>query len=115
MVAIIHNKKVIRSCTLDQLKSQYSQDEEIHLQTSPGNYQKIIKNISSYDEYYIDGHKLVIKTKKAERILHEILHIIKNTGEKLIYVDVQKPTLEEVFRALTKDVKAQRGFLTKNE
>jgi ABC-2 type transport system ATP-binding protein len=112
-VAIIHNKKIIKNCTIDELKSEYSKGEEIHIQTSPGDYSKIIKNISSYDQYYVDGHKLVIKTQNAEGILHEILHIIQRANEKLIYVDVQRPTLEEVFRSLTKDVKAQREFLTK--
>ncbi len=110
-VAIIHNKKIIRSCTIDELKTRYSPDEEIHLQTNPGDYKTIIKNISSYDDYYTDNNRLVIKTTKAERILHEILHIIENTGEKLVYVDVQRPTLEEVFQSLTRDVGAQKGFL----
>ncbi len=112
-VAILHNKKIIKMGTLNQIKKQYSEDEEIHIQTFPGDYKTIIKNIDSYDEYYIENNKLVIKTKKAERVLHEILHIIENTGEKLLYVDVQRPTLEEVFQSLTKDVNAQRGFLRK--
>ena len=112
-VAILHNKKIIRNGTLNQIKKQYSEDEEIHIQTFPGDYKTIIKNIDSYDEYYIENNKLVIKTKKAERVLHEILHIIENTGEKLLYVDVQRPTLEEVFQSITKDVNAQRGFLRK--
>jgi ABC-2 type transport system ATP-binding protein len=108
-VAIIHNKKIIRNCTINELKSSYSNNEEIHIQTFPGDYSKIIKNISSYDHYYIDGHKLVIKTQIAERVLHEILHIIQRTGEKLIYVDVQKPTLEEVFKSIIRNLK-KRSF-----
>jgi ABC-2 type transport system ATP-binding protein len=112
-VAIIHNRKIIKNCSLKRLKEEYSRDQEIHIQTTPGDYRTIIKNISSYDEYYLKGHKLVIKTPKAERVLHEILHIIENIGEKLEYVDVQRPTLEEVFQSLTKDVVAKRGFLDK--
>ena len=72
-----------------------------------------VKNISQYDTYYVDGSRLVIRAKNAERILHEILHIIENTKDKLIYVDVQRPTLEEVFQSLTKDVGAQKDFLRK--
>ncbi len=95
------------------MKEEYSKDQEIHIQTTPGDYKTIIKNISSYDEYYMKGHKLVIKTPKAEKVLHEILHIIENTGEKLEYVDVHGPTLEEIFQAVTKDVVAKRGFLNR--
>ncbi len=111
IVSILHNKKIIKACSIDELKTSYSKEDEIHLQTDSGNYEKIIKNISAHKEHYIDNNKLVIKTENAERLLHEILHIIENTHDKLLYVDVQRPTLEEVFRALTKDVDAQRGFL----
>ena len=37
-VAILHNKKIIRAGALNQLKKQYSEDEEIHIQTFPGDY-----------------------------------------------------------------------------
>jgi len=112
-VAILHNKSMIRSGTLDELKEEYSSSEEIHLQTKNQDYRTIVKNISQYDTYYVDGSRLVIRAKNAERILHEILHIIENTKDKLIYVDVQRPTLEEVFQSLTKDVGAQKDFLRK--
>ncbi len=110
-VAILHNKKIIRNNTLDELKTEYSGSDEIHLQTLSQNYGLYLKNISQYDEYYIDNNRLVIKARDAEKILHEIIHIIENTNDKLLYVDVQKPTLEEVFQGLTKDVGAQKDFL----
>ncbi len=113
LVAILHNRKILRRCTIDELKTSYSKEDEIHLQIESGDYEKIIKNISTHKEHYIDNNKLVIKTDKAERLLHEILHIIENTKDRLIYVDVQRPTLEEVFRALTQDVTEQKGFLTR--
>tara|TARA_Y100000310_G_C20656388_1_gene802194 strand:- start:1179 stop:2129 length:951 start_codon:yes stop_codon:yes gene_type:complete len=111
MVSIVHNRKIIKSCSLEDLRNNYSKDEEIHLQTTPGDYETIIKNVSSYDQYSIEDHKLVIKTTEAEKILHEILHIIENAGEKLIYVDVERPTLEEIFQSLTKDISKRRAFL----
>ncbi len=110
-VAILHNKVILRCGTLDELKDEYSSSEEIHIQTKSQDYKIIIKNISQYDSYYTDNNKLVIRAKNAERILHEILHIIENTKDKLIYADIQKPTLEEVFQSLTKDVGAQKDFL----
>jgi len=110
-VAILHHKKIIKNCSIDKLKTDYSEGDEIHLQTQAGDYETIMKNISSYDDYYVADHKLIIKTTHAEKILHEILHIIENTNQRLIYVDVQRPTLEEVFESLTKDVIAQKDFL----
>tara|TARA_Y100000310_G_scaffold300411_1_gene336067 strand:- start:120 stop:1064 length:945 start_codon:yes stop_codon:yes gene_type:complete len=104
-IAILHNKKIIRSCSMEELRKEYTDDEEIHLQTCPGNYDLILKNLSRYDEYHIDNNKLMIKTPNAERTLHEIIHIIENTNEKLIYVDIQKPHLTEIFTQLTKTQK----------
>lgn len=110
-VAIIHNRAILRCGSIDELKDEYSTSEEIHVQTKGQDYKIILKNISQYDSYYMDNNRLVIKTKNAEKILHEILHIVENTKDKLISVDVQKPTLEEVFQSLTKDVGAQKDFL----
>jgi len=107
-VAILHKKKIIKCCSVDELKKEYSKDEEIHLKTLSGNYKIIIDNISKYDEYYMDENKLVIKTPNAEKTLHEIVHIIENAGEKLIYVDLEKPPLTEIFTAMTKDSKGKK-------
>ncbi|MDP3916774.1 MAG: ABC transporter ATP-binding protein [Nanoarchaeota archaeon] len=111
-VAILHNKRIIRCSTIDRLKSDYSdyiRYEEIHLQTEAGNYEAIIKNISGYENHYIDNHRLIIKTEKAEKLLHEILHIIENTKQRLLFVEIQRPTLEDIFKELTKN--NGKGFL----
>lgn len=107
-VAILHNKKIIKCCTVSELKRGFSKDEEIHIRTLSGNYKVIINNISKYDEYYIDENKLVIKTPNSERTLHEIIHIIENTRDKILYVDVEKPPLSEIFASLTKDSKGKK-------
>ena len=46
-----------------------------------------------------DG-KLIIRTSDPESTLYHLLHIIKRSSEKLINVDVKKPSLVEVFESL---------------
>ena len=103
-VAIIHQSKVISVGTPDQLKDKYSKDEEIHLETFPGNYKMIInslkhKNISRMEN---KGTELVIYTSQAEQVLHSILHVIEKHKESLIDVKLSKPSLDEVFLSLAK-------------
>lgn len=103
-IAILHNGRIIETGSTDHLKGRYYKNEEIHLQTSPGNYEKIAKNLRKIyiDSIDIKEHKMVVYTPKAERVLHHILHVIESSREELIDVTVNKPTLEEVFERLTK-------------
>ena len=91
--------------TPDELKSLYSKNEEIHLETYPGDYKKIVDRAIkigipiSYVRQ--EGHKVVLYVSKAERALHEIIHILEDMNESLLDIDVNKPSLNEVFEAFT--------------
>ncbi len=103
-IAILHNGKIIETGATEQLKGRYYKNEEIHLQTSPGNYERIAKHLRKIDIDSIDikEHKMVVYTPRAEKVLHQILHVIEDAREHLVDVAVNKPTLEEVFERLTK-------------
>ncbi|MEM4245478.1 MAG: ABC transporter ATP-binding protein [Candidatus Nanoarchaeia archaeon] len=103
-IAILHNGKIIETGTPDHLKGRYYKNEEIHLQSSPGNYEKLAHRLRKIDIDSIDikEHKMIVYTPKAERVLHRILHVIEQSREHLVDVSVNKPTLEEVFERLTK-------------
>lgn len=103
-IAILHNGVIIETGTPDQLKGRYYKNDEIHVQTTPGNYEKLAKRLKkiNIDEIEVKENKMVIHTDKAEKVLHNLLHAIEMSNEHLIDIDVNKPTLEEVFEALTK-------------
>ena len=50
----------------------------------------------------VKDSKLVVYTPNAEATLHQLLHIIEKTDEKLIRIDVTKPSLTEIFESLKK-------------
>ena len=105
-VAILHKGVVLEVDAPDKLKEMYSKDQEIHLETFPGKYDLMINEIMQHKELAITyiankGHKLVIYTPQAESVLHTILLDVEKMGEQLIDLDVNRPTLEEVFEALT--------------
>lgn len=101
-IAILHNKTIIASGTADELKDKYSKNQEIQLETFPGKYDAIIKKLK-VEKVVKRGNKLVIYTADAARVLSRLLKILDENKEKLIDVDVDKPSLNEVFEALTSE------------
>jgi len=105
-LCMLHDSRIVAVGTPDQLKKSYShKKEEIHLESIPGNYDKIAAKLSAYksigiDKMTVKDGKLVISATDAESALHTLLHIIENSGEKLVSADIKKPSLVEVFEAL---------------
>jgi ABC-2 type transport system ATP-binding protein len=105
-IAIMNQGKVLEVGEPEQLRIDYCRNEEIILESFPGDYNGIVSDLgeSKLDIAYIAirSHKLVIYTKMSERVLHNILHILEKKGERLLDIQVDKPSLSEVFEALTK-------------
>jgi ABC-2 type transport system ATP-binding protein len=103
-IAVLHNKNVLAIGTPDELRKMVSKDEEIHVKVSSGNYEKIRQQLQRYrlgiSKLEKKQDRLIIYTPKAESILHHILHIIERSREKLVEVDLRKPSLREVFEHL---------------
>jgi ABC-2 type transport system ATP-binding protein len=105
-IIVIKNGKTIAQGTTREIKDLYSINEEIHLETYPGNYEKIIENLSDdkgiTNKRFIDN-KIVIFTKTPEKTLLFLLKCINELGERLLDVDVNRPSLNEVFEYLEKE------------
>jgi ABC-2 type transport system ATP-binding protein len=103
-VAVLHNQKVLAVGAPDELRKMVSKDEEIHIVLNSKNYEKIRKAIQkqklSISKIEKKPDRIIIYTPKAEKLLHHILHIIERNREKLVEVDLRKPTLREVFEHL---------------
>ena len=103
-IAILHNGKMIETNSPEKLKNKYSQNEEIHIMTKPGNYDALVKKFRKLEvrNIIVKSKKIVLYTPDSEKVLHEILAIINESKEKLIDLRVNKPTMEEVFEYITK-------------
>lgn len=103
-IAILHIGQILKVGSVAELKGSYTKNDEIHLKTHPGNYEKILKYVNKRDISYVANrkYKLVLYTQNSERVLKNLLYAIDKTKEKLIDVDVDRPSLEEVFEALTR-------------
>lgn len=103
-IAIIHNGEIIEKGSPDELKDRYSKNEEIHLTTSPGNYEAILKKMGKMDitNIVMKRNKMVLYTPHAEKVLKHLMGVIEGSKEKIISLKVHKPTMEEVFEYITK-------------
>ncbi len=99
-IAVLNNGKVVKVGSVAELREAYGGKEVIHLQTGSGHYETLIRDLQ-LQQFYVDGSKLVIYTDEAEKMLHGILHVLDNENDKLLYLDVRKPSLQEVFEEIT--------------
>ncbi len=102
-VAILHDSNIVALGTPEDLKDSYSHNEEVHLEIESQRYGPVIKALQSrnvhIDKISNQDHKIVIYTRQPDQVLHELLHIIKETGDKIVDVDLNKPSLSEVFES----------------
>jgi len=101
-IAILKEGKMLAIGTPNEIKQRFSQNEEIHLETFPGNYEEIshFKNveISKYIAKIEDrGTKLVIYTSKPEMVLNALMKRLEELKETIVDLKVTRPSLDEIF------------------
>jgi ABC-2 type transport system ATP-binding protein len=105
-IAILKDGLVLAVGQPEALKDKFSEHQEIHIESFPGNYDKLMKAfLEEYGHRYITrvvnkGAELVIYTTKPEKILHELLHKTEDLKENVIGIRVSKATLDEIFISL---------------
>lgn len=112
-IAIIKGGKVLAVGTPNEIKERFSKNEEIHLETFPGNYKlladfkdkDVLKEIVKIED---KGTKLVIYTSKPEIVLSEIIKKLDQHKETIVDLKVTKPTLDEIFIMITESDKDKR-------
>ena len=101
-IAILKEGKILAVGTPNELKQRFSQHEEIHLETFPGNYDMIsnikdpdvLKEIAKIED---KGTKLVVYTSKPEIVLNALMKKLEELKETIVDLKVTRPTLDEIF------------------
>jgi len=105
-IAILKEGKMLAVGTPNEIKQRFSQNEEIHLETFPGNYEEIsriknsevAKNIAKIED---KGTKLVIYTSKPEMVLNALMKRLEDLKETIVDLKVTRPSLDEIFINIT--------------
>lgn len=105
-IVLLHNQGVLWQGSVKELKNTYAKSEEIHLETEPGDYAKVLAALKekklSILNAEIDGDLLIIYASEADLVLHHLIHILEKLKEKIIDVELRRPSLSDVFESLTK-------------
>jgi len=102
-LAILYGGRILEQGPPDQLKDLYSRNEEVTLETVSGDYQAVYAEVGrripiSYARH--DGKTLVLYVQNAESTIRAVLDVLQERGDRLLDIDVNRPTLSEVFEAL---------------
>jgi ABC-2 type transport system ATP-binding protein len=104
-IGILRHHRLLEVGTPNELRSIYSKNYEIRLQTISGNYKKIVaklrknKNMRKIER---QGTSVVIHTPHPAQALDDILHVVMHANESIQNVTVSKPSVKELFESLAK-------------
>lgn len=98
-IAILKNGKLADIDTPDKLKLKYNKVQEILIESYPGNYEALIKQLKGKNitEVLVQGTSLIIRTEEPEKVISDALTIMNNHKESLIDLRLNKPNLDDVF------------------
>ncbi len=103
-IAILTEGKMTNLGTIQELTSTLSKGQEMHIETYPGNYEKISKQLE--DSLIIKkenrGNELVIYTTKPDKVLNKLLTILSRQEEHIMDLKIIRRSLGDVFSKVTK-------------
>lgn len=107
-IAILHDAKIKAVGSPMQLKNSYSKNYVLKLKTRQKRYKMILSQIRKYKGIKLSKSKLardhlVLMSARPEELLHSIIHVLEDNGETLVDVEVNRPSLLEVFESLMKE------------
>ncbi len=104
-IAILRNNTITEVGSPDELKRLYSRDFVVHLQTVRKDYASVIAGLqqqricSSVERH---EQSLRVRTPFPEHVLDIISASVHQSGEKIQFLHVARPSIQEVFTALVK-------------
>jgi len=101
-IAIIKDGKLIDIATPQELKTKYLRYHEIRIESQPGNYAEVSKNLQKKFSKEIKkierkGTELIILCEDHKNILNQLVKVVEDNKEKITELKLIKPSLNQVF------------------
>ena len=109
-IVIIKDGEVNAVGSAEELKAQFTKDQEIRIETYPGDYEKLGKKIArkfknKITMYKNKGNELLILSPAPQEILNDVIKEIEKEKEKVISLRLEKPSLDQLFISLSEEKK----------
>ncbi|MEM4239648.1 MAG: ABC transporter ATP-binding protein [Candidatus Woesearchaeota archaeon] len=106
-IAILRNQKITEEGTTTQLRDIYSKRYVIFIGTAQGEYSPLKAFCSKKRMLYSDAAEkegyFVVQTSQPREALKELLSFLAKSKIAVTYVNVDRPSIAEVFESLVKD------------
>lgn len=102
-VAIIHNGKLLKYGTVDEIKTDFAKNSiEIRIETGKENFNKIVASVNKKNIIKVsdEGNKLLLYTTDAQETLYELAQLLRKRSVTARALEVHRPSLREVFEAI---------------
>jgi len=104
-IAVLRNKTISEIGTPDDLKRLYSRDFIVHLNLASKNYQQLVALLQQ--QQLCSGverqeHSLRVRTPFPEQVIDVINTSVRQSSDKVQFLHVARPSIQEVFAALVK-------------
>ncbi len=109
-VAVLADGKVISVGSIEELRKAYRSGDEIHLVLESRDYKRYAQSLQNL-EMEVKENKLVIYVparEKAIQVLKRVLSLVERYKDNILLADIRKPSLEDVFEKITKNVKDKK-------
>ncbi len=104
-IGMLHNGKLVYTGTFDDMKAKYSPRQEITVKTASHLYDDIIVRIKKCKEVssFSAGSQLQVTTANPEATVQAIVFHVKELGDKIEYLHVSPPSLDEIFSLIEEE------------
>jgi ABC-2 type transport system ATP-binding protein len=104
-IAILHDKRILGYGSLEELKELFSDKQEVHIRSRPGDYDRIVEQLRkekvNIESFVKQDGSLVVFLPKGEDVLQKVVRAVERSKEKVSSLDVNETTLTEIFVMLT--------------
>lgn len=106
-VLLLDNGKIAALASPHDIKAEYLENELILIESEPGNYENIMKTLSTFRIVHCEQEQktLRIHTPESEILLHFIIHLFEEEGELIQRVVITEPHLGDVFEKIRQEPK----------
>ena len=106
-IAVLYNHSIVAVGTPLELKKYYTNNYEIHFRILSHNYEPIIRQLEKekkvkISSVHFEDHKAVLYTPFPQEALQSLLQLLNKHREKLLDIDVNRPTIKEIFETMLK-------------
>lgn len=100
-ISIIKEGKILETASAKELIARFKGDEDIKIQTYPGNYEKLgnilVQKYSQIKKFINNGQELTLKCENPHNLLNELMKTIEDHDEKVIEIRLAQPSLDDIF------------------